>query len=383
MTALKVLFAPFYTSDPYQSRLEEELRKFDVEVHRVPSVGTEHPSFVELVRSFRPDLLHLHWLHPWFLAPGLIRTMVRARVFCRQLKEARSLGAGLVWTAHNLVNHDRVHPRIDGQVTRKVARSADGIVVHGEQARAQLIRFCGKEIADRVEVIPLGNHIGVYPNEVGRTAARQRLGVEPRQIMFLFLGRIRPYKGVFELIDAFAEAAPNNPCVLHIAGKTSGEETRLRLKRRCKKTPGVVLHYGFVPDDEIQVYMNAADFVVLPYLDILSSAATVLAASFGKAVIAPRLPCLTEFVHPEGAILYEPGEPRGLAGAIEAAAPARERAEEMGRLNLEVAERNPWSLSAERTARLYRRILDRKVPRQRPPGARSPSPKGQPREGEC
>ena len=358
MTTLKVLFAPFYPSDPYQRRLEEELKKFDVEVRRVLAVGVDQPTFAEHVRDFRPDLLHLHWLHPWFLDTGLIQTMVRARAFLGQLKEARSLGARLVWTAHNLINHDRVHPRIDGQVTRKVARSADAIIAHGERAREQLIRFCGDEVAKRVEVIPIGNHIGVYPNHVGRTASRERLGVAPQQTMFLFLGRIRTYKGVFELIDAFATAAPSSPCVLHIAGKTSGDEARLRLKRRCKKSGNVVLHYGFVPDDEIQVYMNAADFVVLPYLDILSSAATVLATSFGKAIVAPRLDCLTEFVHPEGAILYEPSEPKGLARAIESAALARERAETMGRLNLEVAAKNPWSLSAERTNQLYRRVLD-------------------------
>ena len=357
MSRVKVLFAPFYDAVPYQQRLSDELAPHGVEVHGAPSVGLEQPTFIEQVRELRPELLHLHWLHPWFLEAGLFATLRRTRGFLAQIREARALGARVIWTAHNLINHERLHVRVDSYVTRKVARGADAIIAHGQAARQRLVEFCGNQISERIEIIPLGHHIGESANTIDRNSARSELGLEANQIVLLFLGRIRNYKGVAELLEAFLEAAPGASCKLLIAGKTHGDEARLQLKRRCKQTPNVELHYGFVPDDRIQVFMNAADFVVLPYRDILSSDATLLATSFAKAVIAPRLACLTEYIHGEGGVLYDPGDPSGLTGAIRNAVERVGEAEAMGRRNLEVAQLTPWSRSAELTNALYRRVV--------------------------
>jgi len=357
MNRLNVLFAPFYTAVPYQRRLADALKQHGVDVHGAPSVGLLRPRFIESFRELRPDLLHLHWLHPWFLEPGLWATLGRARDFFAQLREVRAGGAGLIWTAHNLVNHDRLHVRLDTRVTRRVALLSDAVIVHGPAAKERVVEFCGDAVSDKVEVIPLGNHIGGVPNDIDRDAARAELGLDRNQIVLLFLGRIRKYKGVFDLLRAFAEAPPGPAVTLLIAGKTHGDRARIRLKRRCKRTEQVELHYGYVQDERVQVFMNAADFVVLPYHDILSSDATLLATSFARAVIAPRLPCLTEHLHAEGGVLYDPQDPSGLKSAIRTAIARVDQAREMGRRNLEVAKQTPWSRSAELTNQLYRRVL--------------------------
>ncbi|MBI4881976.1 MAG: glycosyltransferase, partial [Planctomycetes bacterium] len=223
--------------------------------------------------------------------------------------------------------------------------------------------YCGIEDLERIAVIPQGNHIDDYPNEIGREAARAALGVAAEPLMFLFLGRVRPYKGVFELIDGFVRAALPRGSLLHIAGKTHGERDRLRLKKRCRKTPSVTLHYGFVEAERVQVFMNAADFVVLPYRDILSSGAAILATSFGKAIVAPDLGPLREAVAPEGAILYDPAATGALARALEAAARAAPQSAEMGERNLAVARAWPWSSMAECTRALYLRVMEGRTAR--------------------
>jgi glycosyltransferase involved in cell wall biosynthesis len=68
----------------------------------------------------------------------------------------------------------------------------------------------------------------------------------------------------------------------------------------------------FIPDDDIQIYMNAADVVILPYTDILTSGAAILAMSFGKPVIAPAVKCITETIDDKGGFVGSGSVSNGL-----------------------------------------------------------------------
>ena len=65
--------------------------------------------------------------------------------------------------------------------------------------------------------------------------------------------------------------------------------------------------------------MNAADVVVLPFAQVLTSSRRLTPAlSFGKPVIAPRMGCLPELLTDDLGILYNPGDPQALGRALEA-----------------------------------------------------------------
>jgi glycosyltransferase involved in cell wall biosynthesis len=68
--------------------------------------------------------------------------------------------------------------------------------------------------------------------------------------------------------------------------------------------------------------LNAADVLAFPFRRVLTSSSVMLAMSFGRPVIVPRMGCLPELVGEEAGFLYEPGDVAGLAGAIERAAGA-------------------------------------------------------------
>lgn len=64
-------------------------------------------------------------------------------------------------------------------------------------------------------------------------------------------------------------------------------------------------------------YCSAAGIVVLPFQRMLTSGSLLLAMTFDKPVIAPRLAVIAEALGPAGDLLYDPQDERGLAGAIE------------------------------------------------------------------
>jgi len=101
--------------------------------------------------------------------------------------------------------------------------------------------------------------------------------------------------------------------------------------------------------------MNACDVVVLPFHDILTSGSALLAMSFGKPVIAPRLGCIPEVLDSEGAFLYNYKEREGLLKAIQEASVANLGA--MGKHNYDKTKRFDWNVIAQKTHELYQLCL--------------------------
>ncbi len=124
--------------------------------------------------------------------------------------------------------------------------------------------------------------------------------------MLTFVGQIREYKNLPELIG-LVRALQDPMVTLLIAGRTASPGLDQRLQAAAGADPRVRLDLRLIPEHEIQVFLNAADLVVLPYREILNSAAALLALSFNKPVLLPEigaLPELQERVGPAWVRLY-------------------------------------------------------------------------------
>ncbi len=302
------------------------------------------------------DLLHLHWLELWgrpaysslaglarwglpgrglrrWLEPTLNSDAAFARRrqrfldrFFAALQDYKARGGRLVYTVHNLGQHEGEGGAVEAAAVQRLLALADGVHVHaaymGDEVRALLNRPEGFRLA----VIPHGHYIDAYPNTVTRAEARRALD-SPLTVnhspltIFLFLGLIRPYKGLEELLPAFRSLDNPNAALL-IAGRPRPSDYAARLAAQADDDLRVRWHAQFVPDDQVQLWMNAADAVVLPYRQITTSGAAMLAWSFGKPVVAPALPAFTEpmAAAPFLGLLYDPATPDGLANALRQAA---------------------------------------------------------------
>ena len=171
-----------------------------------------------------------------------------------------------------------------------------------------------------------------------------------------FVGWVRAYKGVTELIEAFARV--DEPSArLVVAGHAVDDAYAARLVSLAAADPRVHLTLGFVPDEELQVYLRAADVVATPFLEIFTSGSVLLAMSFERAVIAPRRGCVAETLDDAGGILYDADDPNGLEGALRAAMTADLDA--MGRRNHASLERFAWPHIAAATLDVYEGVLAR------------------------
>jgi glycosyltransferase involved in cell wall biosynthesis len=356
---VRVLFLPDYTAaNAYQRALARELRSLGVEVRADATRPRRILPVMEALRSQgRPDIIHLHWTEPYIARAGRV-SRLKARRTLLELRLARRTGIGIVWTAHDLFRHDARPDPVERRFLRGLFATADVVVAHCEAAAAELIGALGLDSAARrkTTVIPHGHYRGAYPDTISRSEARGRLGLPRDARVIAFVGWVRPYKGAAELVEAFARV--DEPTArLIVAGRALDEDYASRLRILAAADPRVHLALGFVPDEELQVYLRAADVVAAPFLEILTSGSVILAMSFERAVIAPRRGCVAETLDEAGGLLYESDDPSGLEGALRAAMTADLDA--MGRHNVAALERLAWPRIAAATRQVYERVLSR------------------------
>lgn len=264
------------------------------------------------------DVLHVHWLELLFVYPALGRSLKRWFSVMLGFCLARVLGVCLVYTVHNIQHHEGQRPTLYRWGNRIVFALAQAVHVHDAETARVLAQSWHRRRG--VHVIPHGNYSLVYGNTCTRAEARQRLGLENNIFVYLSVGRVRPYKGIEELLAAFrAMSAPD--AVLIVAGEVHDEGYDRTLRELAGDDPRIRLHFQYVPDEELQFYLNSCDLCVLPYRHVTTSGAAILAFSFAVPIIVPRLEFFVDLVGEDQAcgLLYSLDTPHGLQEALELA----------------------------------------------------------------
>jgi beta-1,4-mannosyltransferase len=356
------ILLPVYPWNPYQRLLAAALTRHGVETRAVDAWPRHAPILGAWLEHGRPDVVHLHWLHDFL---GGSRGATRRRDvwwLTWQLRLLRWLGVRLVWTVHNLKGHET---KDDGDRREELrAREAaahlaviercEAIVLHCEVAREGLIRrYRPSEAATRrMHILPHGNYVTAYDVDADRAVARAALGLEDAGTVFAFVGAIRGYKSVGELLEAFSASADLGlDARLLVCGKPIPKALGNDLQRLAEKDPRIILRLERIPEEELSPIIRAADAVVLPFRDILTSGSAILALSHGRPVIAPALGCLPGTLPDDATILYDAEAPGALSAALAEA--ARTDLAAMGLRAREHADTLGWGAIAAETARLY------------------------------
>lgn len=230
------------------------------------------------------DIALLHW-PDWVLdAPRGPKQARRAARLLAGLRRARRRGTRVVWTVHNLGAHDARHRNA---LWSRFVRHLDGFISLTDDGTAAAVDRFPQLGSVPAFVIPHGHYRDAYANTVSAADARSALSLEPHACVAVFLGQLRPYKNVPELIRTYREVDGDGQSVLVVAGRPATEQVRADCVTAAGHDPRVRLHLGFVAPDDVQLFMNAADVVVLPYRETLNSGAALLALSFDRPVLAP------------------------------------------------------------------------------------------------
>jgi glycosyltransferase involved in cell wall biosynthesis len=286
---------------PSRSRRRVEERIGRLRVVRVPEFGRYLsapfcPTMPAALHRLAPDLVHLHFPNPTGDAAYLLSG-------CR---------APVVMTYHaDMLRHPlllrgyrRVFERLDRRVRRIIVASREYLDSSPLLARRR----------DRCVVVPFGVDADAFTLRAGETDAAQQLRRRYGERLVLFLGVLRPYKG----LEVLVRAARKVDAHLLIAGR--GTWTSLGALVRQLGLERRVTFLGEVSAMERRLLLHASDVVTLPSIDRREAfgIAQLEAMMCGKPVVASDLPTgvRSVTVHGRTGWLVPPGDADALARAL-------------------------------------------------------------------
>ena len=273
--------------------------------------------YARLVRyaaNARPKIFHILWNN-------------RLEYFDRTLLMLyyKAQGKKITLTAHN-VNQSRrdSNDSLLNRLTLRIQyRLTDHIFVHTQKMKNELLEDFGvQERAVTVIRHPINN---AFPDtDLTPAEAKRRLGIDRAERAILFFGRIRPYKGLEHLLAAFRllAAGPGNYRLIIAGEPKKGSEDYLEQIRQTidrEFDPGkIILKVQFIPDKEMELYLKAADVLVLPYKEIFQSGVLFLGYSFGLPVVATDVGSFREeIIEGKTGFLCKRADPADLAKTLE------------------------------------------------------------------
>jgi glycosyltransferase involved in cell wall biosynthesis len=151
-------------------------------------------------------------------------------------------------------------------------------------------------------------------------------------------------------IDSFRQIQTGEE-ILYVAGSPSTSDIERDIRSSAGEDTQIRTDLKYIPDENIQYYMNAADVLVLPYQDILNSGSVYLGLSFGIPIIAPEIGCIPSIVPEDNDLLFNTCGSQHLTGRM--CDVKRSNLSDIREINYAYAKDYTWDRSASQYYRLY------------------------------
>jgi D-inositol-3-phosphate glycosyltransferase len=304
-------------------------------------------------------LFHILWFRKF---RSMERTLLNAYF--------KILGKKLLFTAHNVDDRARDGRRtgpVDRLSLRYLYRVVDHVLVHTPKMKRELVDDF-KVAEQKVTIVPYGINDVIPVSTASRSAAKERLGLQPDERVLLFFGNIAPYKGVEDLLEALAMLRDGHKrFTLVLAGRVKDKScesywTKLQALIDEYQLGGQILkEVRYIPDEDVGVFFRASDVTVLPYRRIYQSGVLALSYAQGLPVIAANVGSLSEdVVEGKTGLVFRSGDPANLAATIldYFSSDLFQDLDAKGQNIREYgAERFSWAQNVDRTLSAYEKLL--------------------------
>ena len=231
-----------------------------------------------MIKSFNPDILHLHLPNPsafWVLIlPSARRTPWVVHWHSDVITARQSWPMKLLY-------------RLYRPLEQAVLKRAEAVIVTSlpyRDSSEPLQRW-----ADKCHVVPLGVDVGRFVLQNNREQQSCSLPQQSCSLLqVLAVGRLTYYKGFRHLIEAAARATN-----VHINLVGHGEQAKaLKALAASLELQDRVTFHGILSDGELARQMSCADCICLPSIERTEAFGMVLleAMYFGKAIVVSDVP---------------------------------------------------------------------------------------------
>ncbi len=246
------------------------------------------------IKKEKPDIIVVRYWLP-FMGPclGTILRIAKKNQHCK-----------VICIADNVIPHEK-RPG-DHTFTKYFVKPVDGFITMSLKVLEDLKKF---NIIKPKKYVPhpLYDNFG---EKISKEEARQKLNIDNKELIILFFGFIRKYKGLDILLEAMKRLKVSSlSSVSHLPSPKlliAGEfyDDRKPYDEQIKRLgiqDSLILKTGFIPNNEVKYFLCAADVVIQPYRNATQSGVTPLAYHFEVPMIVTNVGGLPSMV-PDGKV---------------------------------------------------------------------------------
>lgn len=302
------------------------------------------------LESFAPSVVHSH--HPFLLGDTAVRVAARR-------------GLPLVFTHHTLYERYTHYVPGDSKVLQRAAielavgycNLCDAVIAPSESV-GELLRERGVEVP--IEAIPTGVQVEIFAGG-DRTEARRRYGVPADAFVVGHVGRLAPEKNLSFLARVIGRFLLGRPSAFFLV---AGEGPSRDVLSEIFEALGVAERVRFAgilaSRQELADVYAAMDIFAFSSLSETQGMVLTEAMAAGVPVVALDAPGVREVVEDRvnGRLLPDAEAPDFVEALESVARLGAERRKKLSNAARNTAERFSLQSTAERTRRLYQRLID-------------------------
>ena len=272
--------------------------------YSIPTV-TSLETFLKAVKSSK--IVHAHG-HPY------LTSLIAAKLAKRYSKP-------FVLTQHNtFIEYDSIFDNIerlnDLAVGKETLKEADKIIAVSNATKNYVLSLGAKP--EKVTVLHNGVDLVRFRPLAGkREEMRRKLGISQNSIVVLTVRRLVYKNGIDTLIESANIAVKKNPKIVFLVVGKGPDLNNVQMKINQLGIENNFRLTGFVKDEDLPFYYNAADFFALPSKSGEGLPLVALEAmACGLPVIATDVGGISEILMEDYGKLVPPNQPELLAKAV-------------------------------------------------------------------
>jgi len=297
------------------------------------------------------DVIHINWFTPQ-MAP-LYYTVLKLN--------AMGAKKPVVMTCHNIEPHE-TNP-LDHLMTVKTFNLVNHFVVHAKQNKERLINDYGKS-EKNVHVIHHGT-FGYFTNwsKESKKELKKFFHFKEDDIVLLFFGYIRYYKGLHHLLKALPKIVEENPNVKVLIGGELwlGKKYIDDIIKSNGMSKHVRVYPRYVQDYDVHKFFDVSDIMVLPYnnSEQTISGPLFVGMAFGKPIVVSPVGGVPEFIkNKKNGILTPCGDEDSLAKNINMLIKDKKLQKTIGRNAKKTNDKFLWDKVAKQYFKVYKTAFE-------------------------
>ncbi len=211
------------------------------------------------IQELKPDLVIMHNI--------VCFSAIRVARLKRKVGNFKLIYTDSMTFANSLSRLKILYPLFEWVFSPLIQKSADALVAISPATKTFMHLRYGIPL-ERIVIIPLGADDELFRfDAIARQELRNRFNIKESDILFIYVGRIVPYKRLHWLIEAAANLMTkySNIRVMLVGGGSQSDIEKLKQAVKTKKLEAKFAWHEAVPNEQLYKVYSAADVAVWPY----------------------------------------------------------------------------------------------------------------------